>query len=116
MSYRYRCTNRASGPKDGKKPPPRKVCGLRISLTKAEHERAKAGENFECPACRYPLTFTPADYKSDRKRSCSCGGRPLPHKRGQKGCLHCTKPNMGFENEDDWRSFLDGLRQISIGL
>lgn len=116
MSYRYRCTNRASGPKNGKKSPPRKVCGLRINLTQAEHARAQAGETFECPACRFPLKFTPADYKSDRKRRCSCGGRPLPHKRGQKGCKHGKSTYMGFDSEDDYRGFLDGLKGVAMGL
>lgn len=113
MSYRYRCTNKPSA---RNKTHAGKRCGLRISLTQSEHDRAKAGEVFECPACRYPLKFTPADYKSDRKRRCSCGGRPLPHKRGQKGCLYNSKPHMGFDNEDDFRSFLDGLKQVAMGL
>lgn len=105
-TYRYRCTKRQTGPHGDK---PRKnldICGKRHILTQAQHDRAQAGEEFKC-SCGYKITFTKADYASQRRQRCTCPGRPLAHRRGQKGCTH---DNRGFANEDEYRDFVNGMQ------
>lgn len=102
MSYRYRCTRRQNGRGDIKKP-----CGARRIFTQAQHDRAKAGEEFKC-TCGGKLKFTKADYTNEKKRVCNCGGRPKPHRRGQRGCTHDTR---GFASEDDYRDYVESMQR-----
>ncbi len=99
-NYRYRCTNKPN--KKLKKKP----CQQRYIFTQAKHDRAQAGEEFRC-TCGSKITFTKADYASQRRQVCNCGGRPRAHRRGQRGCAHDTR---GFATEDDYRDFINGMQ------
>lgn len=101
---RYRCYHRGSSRRKAGT-----ECGRRVKLAKQIDQYVRRPM---CPGCgRDSLRIDLGHYKRKRKLKCNCPGVHFPHERGAiMGCQHYSRPFT----EDEYRSYLDGLKAASL--